>query len=584
MNLHRKVCFKLYIIGIIVIIIITGCSNDYSYNSLKEESNKNVKQNGSEILINKKYDKPVTIGVVLGYSDSINPKTPKEVTPETATLIKLLKRDLNIEIKYKWIVSNDQYDAKFTAELEVGNLPDIVQVTKTQFQYLYEQGKLADLTNIYEKYCNETIKNITNYDNNIINTGMRGKKIYGLPNVQYSGQQLGQIYYRMDILQKAGIEKLPSTIKEFETVCDKLMKIDWDNDGIIGEPIIAASKDYENQLAGFVPFFMAYSTTTKGWYKNEKGVLEYGGINKELMKPLKKLNEWYTKGYIHSDFASFDSYTNMNNSNLIKGIINGDYPIVCGSWWVPNYPLNYNVNKTPQAKWVIGPILSEDGRLPEIFVPRYLIDTYTVVSKECDNPEAIFKIMNYTANYESKIYNPSYQKNMTEEEKIEYNSYVQNWLPWEVYMPTSIIDNYNAINTIIDKGLNEVPNDYIQSNTEFWKAWNSYNEYIKNPSNAISWGMYFSRIAPNGGVANMKYLFENAYINYDEVYTCTNTMIKKEKSLKKYQNYIFNKIIMGEVPIEFFDEYIYEWNIRGGNNIKDELNTWYQQLNKDVGV
>lgn len=580
MNL-RKISYPFIII---FTMLITGCFNNNSSNK-PEVSNNIIQENiTANKLIAKKYDKPVTIEVVLGYSDSINPKTPSEVTPETATLIKLLKKDLNIEIKYKWIVSNDQYNAKFAAELAVGNLPDIVKVTPTQFQYLYEQGKLADLTETYKKYSNETINNITNYDGNIIKTGIRDGKLLGLPNVQYSGQQLGQIYYRMDILAKVGIKKLPSTIEEFENICDKLMNTDWDNDGIIGEPIIAAGKDYENQLAGFVPFFMAYSTTTKGWYENKKGILEYGGVDKNLIKPIRKLNEWYIKRYIHSDFAALDSYTNMNNSDLIKGIINGDYPIVCGSWWIPNYPLNYSVNKNPNAQWVIGPTLSEDGNLPEIFVPRYLIDTFTVVSKDCKNPEAIFKIMDYTANYESKIDSPVYQKNMTEKEREEYNSYVQNWLPWEVYMPTSIIDNYNAINKVITKGLKEIPKEYVQKNTEFWKAWNSYNEYIKNPLNASGWGMYFSRVSPNGGVANMKNLYEKASVNYDESYVCTDTMTKKEKSLKKYQNFIFLRMIMGEIPLDFFNEYIHEWNIRGGNDIKNELNIWYNKNNIDLDV
>jgi putative aldouronate transport system substrate-binding protein len=192
--------------------------------------------------------------------------------------------------------------------------------------------------------------------------------------------------------------------------------------------------------------------------------------------------------------------------------------------------------------------------------------------------------MDYTANYESKIDSPVYQKNMTEKEREEYNSYVQNWLPWEVYMPTSIIDNYNAINKVITKDLKEIPKEYVQKNTEFWKAWNSYNEYINNPLNASGWGMYFSRVSTNGGVANMKNLYEKASVNYDEAYVCTDTMTKKEKSLKKYQNFIFLRMIMGEIPLDFFNEYIHEGNIRGGNDIKNELNIWYNKNNIDLDV
>jgi hypothetical protein len=60
MNLHRMAYFRLYTIGIIMIIIVTGCYNSNKNTLINEDINEDVNRSPQE-LINKKYDEPVTI-------------------------------------------------------------------------------------------------------------------------------------------------------------------------------------------------------------------------------------------------------------------------------------------------------------------------------------------------------------------------------------------------------------------------------------------------------------------------------------------------------------------------------------------
>lgn len=148
--------------------------------------------------------------------------------------MKKFKELFNIDLKYSWIVNSDQYDSKFGAELAAGNLPDIMMLSPNQFQDLYEQGGLGDLTDAYNTYANDAINGVVNYDGEVIAAGTKDGKIYGLPNSTYPAQVTSQTYYNMTKLKEAGIEsydQLPTTIAEFEALCDKLLTLDLDGNG-----------------------------------------------------------------------------------------------------------------------------------------------------------------------------------------------------------------------------------------------------------------------------------------------------------------------------------------------------------------
>lgn len=528
------------------------------------------------------YDEPVDIHVVLQYRESEDPLTPEDCTPETSTAVKLLKEELNINLVYDWIVNADQYEQKFGAELASGNLPDVFMVSPTDFEDLASQGGLADLSEYYEEYRCDALDAIINYDGNFIKVGEKDGALYGLPMGTDPAQMTSQMYYNMTQLESVGItseDQLPKTIEEFEALCDKLMTVDYDGDGETGGPVLPACKNYfDAQLGDFTPFFHAYETWADGWYDNGEGTLEYAGLNESNKEVLTKLNEWYEKGYFQKDFAAYDIWA--ADSPVVSDIVAGKYAIVPGSWWVPNWPLNLNKTDNPDSNWVCGPNLSVDGEQPTIMIDRYPVNNFVVASHDCEHPEAVFKMMYWSLMYTMEQSDPEVQAAMSEEELEEWHSYVYTWLPYRIYSPVCLRDNFEFISDLAEQGLTELPEGTeIPDNSEFWGSWSSYLNYMENPDDGAAWGTYFSRLAPGGGVDNMIKTVESADIIYDEVYITTPSMVSKKGELHKLRDNTFISMIMGETPIDEFDTFVEQWKAQGGDDIAEEVNEWYQSQN-----
>ena len=49
-------------------------------------------------------------------------------------------------------------------------------------------------------------------------------------------------------------------------------------------------------------------------------------------------------------------------------------------------------------------------------------------------------------------------------------------------------------------------------------------------------------------------------------------MISKWANLEKLENEMMVQIIMGEKPVDYFDEFVTQWNALGGQAITDEIN------------
>lgn len=524
----------------------------------------------AEALLLEPYPEPVDIHIVLQYRESENPDTPADVTPETSTAVKLLKEELNINLIYDWIVNADQYSQKFGAELAAGNVPDIVMLGPNDFEDLVSQGGLLDLTEAYEQYTCPDLENIYNFDGSFIDVGKKDGKLYGLPMGTDPAQMTSQMYYDMNQLKEVGItskDQLPKTIEEFEALCDKLMEA-------TGGPVLPACKNYiDAQLGDFSPFFHAYETWAGGWYDNN-GTLEYAGIREENKETLTKLNEWYNKGYFKKDFAAYDIWA--ADSQVVSDIVAGKYAIVPGSWWVPNWPLNSNKVEHPEADWVVGPNLSLDGEQPDIMISRYPVNNFIGVGLNCEHPEVIFKLIYWSLQYTLKNSPPEVQNAMTEEEKTEWNSYVYTWVPWRIYSPTCLRQNFEVINEFAKQGKTEISLEEAPRNNEFWGSWASYLNYMENPDDGVAWGTYFSRLAEDGGVDNMIKTVESANIIYDEVYVTTPSMITKQGELNKLRDNAYISIIMGEEPVSYFDTFVEQWKAQGGDDIAKEVNEWYQ--------
>lgn len=561
--------------GIITVTSLVGCSKTESSSDAGLKVDTEGKT-ADELLV-EKYEEPVKIRVVLGHRDSENPDTPASVTPQTQTAVKKLKEELNIELEYDWIVAADQYDQKFGAELAAGRLPDIMILKPNQFQDLQEQGALRDITEAYEKFSNENVNKIVNHDGKVLDVCKVDGKLYGIYDGYFAGQNTSQMYYDMNKLKDVGItdiSQLPKTIAEFEALCDKIYATDIDKDGKVGEPVIPAGKALQTGLSDFGVVFQAYEANPKGWYENSKGELNAGVTDPNMKAALEKLNEWYKKGYFQKDFAATDAM--LSDSKVMTDLVAGNYAVVPGSWWIANWPLNLHKQNDPNADWVVGPTLSVDGELPELLVDRTTINQVIAVNKDFEHPEALFKMINWAVDYMAEINDPEYKANRTQDQKIEDDSFVYHWLPFKTFATMTLQENYDFIKKADEEGKTEVKPEEALKNAEFWGVWDTYQKVKNGDKDPNVWGNYMSRVSPNGGVANMLELYNNADKKFNEVYVTTPTMVKKQGELDKFVNTTFLSMIMGEIPLSDFDKFAQDWNNMGGKDIKTEVNEWFK--------
>lgn len=86
----------------------------------------------------------------------------------------------------------------------------------------------------------------------------------------------------------------------------------------------------------------------------------------------------------------------------------------------------------------------------------------------------------------------------------------------------------------------------------------------------VNSGRIYSLLVGSGAVADAE---EAGVVNkvYSLIYTQTPTMEKKWTNLKKKEDEIFMKIIIGEEPVDSFDTFVKEWKAEGGDEITAEV-------------
>lgn len=110
---------------------------------------------------------------------------PENMTMQSNPWVDLFKEH-GMNVTYKISGSAADLDTKLNMAIATDDLPDIMQVTATQFQELSEAGYLADLTEVYETYATPETKAMFTQDGGIM---MRNGYVDG--QTRWSGHAAG---------------------------------------------------------------------------------------------------------------------------------------------------------------------------------------------------------------------------------------------------------------------------------------------------------------------------------------------------------------------------------------------------------
>lgn len=473
-------------------------------------------------------------------------------------MIKKLEDLFNVDIDFVNI-DISQWDDLLNLKFSSGDIPDVFYVRSVDRLSSYHDQKL--LFEIPEeaitKYAPDLDKRYKADVPNVYDYTKINGKIYAIPALwsPYSIRQ--PLVWRTDWLNNVGITKIPETLQEFEDAFIKFVNNDPDKNG---------KKDtYALSTSGFAPIFGAYGTmcfpfdtnpdrNTRAFWKEKDGKLVYGGILPEAKEALATLTKWFKMGLIHPEFAKGEnkgSYWAVS-TDFINGKIG--YTAHANSYhWTDEDGWNVNSNLVEMAKIFPDKKFKVDFGMPPIgpngdrgmsqfhivYGEDYGISTN--IEKEPDKLGKIFQIMNWffqtpENGVEGMFGKEGVHFDWTDENGFKVPKFKAEYLDPAKYDAEALTTIFLSVDSVLGKLIYSKAFDFNQKH-----------------------GM-------------MQYGVEDA------LFVPLPSMGKYKNELEKMMDEAYMGILTGKKPIDYFDEFIKDWENAGGNKLTEEANNWYKSI------
>jgi len=465
--------------------------------------------------------------------------------------------------------SGEDYDRQVSLCIASGELPDMLYIRGNQngsgmsfLQELIDNDLIMDLTDVYETYASEEMRyRYDSYGDAVLGMATIDGKLWALP--YCAGMFYPMIWVRQDWVDALGLTVDADgdeiiTREELVAIATAFKAADLGNTGSpVGLALSSVSK--HGQMDVLTDSFGAF---TLRYMKNEDGTVSHGSTEPEMKEALSWMAQLYADGILDSQFGV------RTDEEIKEMLINNQLGIFVGSWAHPdNYQAIHEMN--PEANYVCYNLDNGEGMV-NFAAPLSTKDQYLVISKDCENPEAIFKILELV-NF--------YWANLTASQREEFAPGLKAQVgagmggharPIGMDIMHAQFSYNSQVKPALDyyeTGSTDYPSFDPESNT-YYKALVAYNEDPLG-MDATLWCRYHSRFR---GALHAHNLEENgSYKMYYPVYGLTETMQSSPVDLQGMMEEYFIKIIVGELSIDAFDEYVAQRNAQGDAAICKEL-------------
>lgn len=490
--------------------------------------------------------------------------------------------------KSKWNAPDDESHAqKLTLAIASNDLPDLMYAPQEKIQQMAKAKQIIPLDDLLKNNQSDIVKYIYEEANraeggNLYKPFMYDNQIYGIPlYVDPVGPYFN--WFRQDLLAELGAA-VPTTLDEFESVLRALKTKYPDTLGVV------------TGKTGTTPLVLdAYGAFPDIWQEAD-GKLVYGSVQPQVKEALARLSEWYKAGYIDKEFVVSDQEAKWAAGNV--------FAYTTGWWlnWGSNLSLDQNVDT---AQLSVMPYLPASDGFIGRFTPSGASKSAFVISARTEHPEAIFALNNWQMDSAFRNYEDLTQKfafkyppepvqepiNQAELDELKGNGANAEQL--------LAAQKFNYTNQGPDKGdTNGFFNTYTNHGVRFGMRFNQRAGELKN---AFLNGFTAMKNGTVDQLSPYDYsIYKQAYDNWGEALCLamldgllimdqfrdkvvrdqffgapTPTMVTKQAYLLKIRDETFTKIIMGEQPISYFDEFVAQWYGNGGEEITKEVNEWY---------
>lgn len=514
-----------------------------------------------------KFEKPVDVHI--GFSVDPTDKTlPEGDSVDNNQYTRYLKDNYNINIVVDWTAATgNDYNQKVSLSIASGALPDgLVVNDRTYMTKAAGAGLLYDITDLFQQMQSSQVKAIIESTEGraMANASFDGRMV-SLPNITADPDGVHTTWIRKDWLDELGLP-IPKTVADIETVAQAFLDNKMAGDATIG--IAGPSKNTypyctfltsSNNMGGFDPIFQAYDAYP-GYWIEENGEIVYGSITDNTKKALEKLADWYAKGLIDPEMGTRDNVGDPINANQTG--------IFFGPWWNGGYGNGDSFKNDPTANWQAYPVYTDDGKWNVHM--KTTGSSYTLVSKNAseDAAKAVL-IMNNALVRDESIFDTTVaigwyplRNVMAATDEVEYTykeliKVLKGEVDPETYNdpmnPYKLIySDAKVVRDIVVKG--PFDGDLNVENFDQTKNFGSFQR------------MYSILVGdrPYSTIPVDKKVFSHTYSQ-------TPTMETKWANLKKLEDETILKIIVGQAPIESFDQFVADWKAQGGDEITAEV-------------
>lgn len=470
-----------------------------------------------------------------------------------------LKEKLNIQNENLFEANDgDDYEQKVSMAIVSGEIPDIMVVGDyATLKQLYENDLIADLTEVYENCASDKIKEIyDSYDGVCLETATFDGKLMGLPTTEISHGP-GILWLRKDWMDKCNLEE-PKTMEDIYNILQQFLVQDPGGNGegqtagLVIDPEIAG-----NSGGSYMPnnIFTLYGAYPKQWIDDGSGNAVYGSVQPEMKEALEQLSKMYSEGLIDKQFVT-------RTGDDRKGLLNsGKSGAFFGNWWGA-WEVADSMSLNKEAEWVpyICPVGS-DGKVT--MFSGNPNSSYVVVRKEFEHPELVMKIASMQFDY-------SRYQEKDEEAYKELTDYGELNAGGSI-LATNIdyYDGFPRSSKLVVDALES--GDISQLNRNDLTTYLNSKKYLESLENgeestSSGWASYNSMLCAS--------LVAETEVNrvMPVFFGSTQSMALKWPTLEKMEQEMLLKIITGEKPVDYFDEFVETWNKTGGEQITEEVN------------
>lgn len=470
-----------------------------------------------------------------------------------------LKEKLNIQNTNLFEANDgDDYEQKVSMAIVSGEIPDIMVVGDyATLKQLYENDLIADLTEVYENCASDKIKEIyDSYDGVCLETATFDGKLMGLPTTEISHGP-GILWLRKDWMDKCNLAE-PKTMEDIYNILQQFLVQDPGGNGegqtagLVIDPEIAG-----NSGGSYMPnnIFTLYGAYPKQWIDDGSGNAVYGSVQPQMKEALEQLSKMYSEGLIDKHFVT-------RTGDDRKGLLNsGKSGAFFGNWWGA-WEVADSMSLNKEAEWVpyICPVGS-DGKVT--MFSGNPNSSYVVVRKEFEHPELVMKIASMQFDY-------SRYQEKDEEAYKELTDYGELNAGGSI-LATNIdyYDGFPRSSKLVVDALES--GDISQLNRNDLTTYLNSKKYLESLENgeestSSGWASYNSMLCAS--------LVAETEVNrvMPVFFGSTQSMALKWPTLEKMEQEMLLKIITGEKPVDYFDEFVETWNKTGGEQITEEVN------------